>query len=120
MVDAGEDVEQRPRRRRVEADAVGRQRRHAERRRQADERLVVALLVAAKVPLQLDVDAAAAEDADQPIEQAADAVAAAVERGAPGERDQPGVQPSSSSSVSAPSPFGARSFMRVTSRQRFR
>ena len=90
MVDAGEDVEQRPLGRRREADAVGRDRRHAERRRQADERLVVALFVAAEMPLQLDVDAIAAEDADEAIEQAADAVAPAVERGAAGERDEAG------------------------------
>ena len=51
---------------------------------------VVALLVAAEMPLQLDVHAVAAEDADQAIEQAADAVPPAVERGAAGERDQPG------------------------------
>ena len=50
---------------------------------------VVALLVAAEMPLQLDVDAVAAEDADQAIEQAADAVAPAVERRAAGERDEP-------------------------------
>ena len=74
----------------VEADAVGRQRRHAERRGQADERLVVALLVAAEMPLQLDVHAVAAEDADQAIEQAADAVPPAVERRAAGKRDEPG------------------------------
>ena len=42
------------------------------------------------MPLQLDVDAVAAEDADQAIEQAADAVPPAVERGAAGQRDQPG------------------------------
>ena len=74
----------------VEADAVGRQRRHAERVGEADERRVVARLVAAQVPLQLDVDAAAAEDADETIEQAADAVPPRVEHRAPGERDETG------------------------------
>ncbi len=88
MVDAGEDVEQRPLRQRREPDAVGRDDRHVERRREIDERLVVRLFVAAEVPLQLDVHAVAAEQADETIEQAADAVAAAVERRAAGERDE--------------------------------
>ena len=43
-----------------------------------------------QMPLQLDVDAVAAEHADEAIEQAADAVPPAVERRAAGERDQPG------------------------------
>ena len=42
------------------------------------------------MPLQLDVDAVAAEDADEAIEQAADAVPPAVERRAAGQRDEPG------------------------------
>ena len=88
---------------------------------ETDERVVVALFVAPQMALQLDVDAVAAEDADEAIEQAADAVPPAVER-ARGPRARRGraVEPSSSSSVSAPSPFGARSFIRVISRQRFR
>ena len=90
MVDAREDVEQRPLGRRGEADAVGRDRRDAERRRQSDERVVVALFVAPQMPLQLDVHAVAAEDADEAIEQAADAVPAAVERRAAGQRDEAG------------------------------
>ena len=90
MVDAREDVEQRPLGRRGEADAVGGDRRHAERRRQRDERVVVALLVAPKMPLQLDVHAVAAEDADEAIEQAADTVPPAVERRAAGQRDEAG------------------------------
>ena len=90
VVNAGEDVEKRPRGRRREADAVGRERRHAEGRRQADERLGVALLVATEMALQLDVHAVAAEHADEAIEQAADAVPPAVERRAAGQRDEPG------------------------------
>ena len=74
VADAGEDVEQRPILRRGEADAVGREQRHVIRRGQRDERLVVGLLVALQVPLQLDVEAIAAEHADQAIEQPADAV----------------------------------------------
>ena len=53
-----------------------------------DERLVVGFLVAAEVPLQLDVHAVAAEQADEAIHQAPDAAAAAVERRAAGERDE--------------------------------
>ena len=85
----GEHVEERPRRRRREADAVGGDGGHAKRRRQRHERGGVGFFVAPEVPLQLDVDAVAAEDADQAIEQAADAVAPAVERRAAGERDEP-------------------------------
>ena len=71
-----------------EPDAVGRDDRHAECRRQIDERLVVRFFVAAEMPLQLDVHAVAAEQADETIDQAADAVAAAVERRAADERDE--------------------------------
>ena len=88
VVNARDDVEQRPLGRRRKAHAVGRDDRHVERRRQIDERLVVGFLVAAEVPLQLDVDAVAAEQADEAIEQAADAVARRVERRAAGERDE--------------------------------
>ena len=88
MVDAGEHVEQRPIGGRREADAAGRDDRHAKRRRELDERLVVGFFVAAEVALQLDVDAVAAEQADEAIEQAADAVAAArrAPRGRPARR----------------------------------
>ena len=87
-MNTGEHVEERPLGRRRETDAVGGHRRHAERRREADERIVVALFLAAIVALQLDVDAIAPEDADEAIEQPADAVPPAVERAAPGERDE--------------------------------
>ena len=103
-----------------EADAVGRERRHAKRRGQLDERLVVGLLVAAVMPLQLDVHAIAAEQPDEAIEQAADAEAPRSSAARPTSATSPRVVPSSRSSVSAPSPFGARSFMRVISRHRFR
>ena len=89
MVNAREHVEQRPRRRRGKPHAVGRERRHAKRAGQRDQRRVVLLFVAAEMPLQFDVDAVAAEDADEAIEQAADAVAAAIERRAADQRDQP-------------------------------
>ena len=60
-----------------------------------------------------------AEHADDAIDEPADAEPRAVDRGAAAERDQAAAWPSSSSSVSAPSPFGARSFIVVTSRHRF-
>ena len=69
-------------------DAVGSDGGHAERRRERHERGGVGFFVAPEVSLQLEIDAAAAEDADQAIEQAADAVAPAVERRAAGERDE--------------------------------
>ncbi len=90
VMNAGQDVEQRPHRRGVEADAVGHQRRHTEGRRQADERRIVALFVAAEMPLQLDVEPVAAEDADQSIEQPSDTVSLAIERDATGQHDEPG------------------------------
>ncbi len=52
------------------------------------ERLVVRLFVAEQVALQLDADVRGAEHADQPIDQAADAERAAVERGPPDQRHQ--------------------------------
>ena len=72
------------------------------------------------MPLQLDVDLVAAEDADQAIEQPADAVAIGCSSGRPASATSPPTWPSRSSSVSAPSPFGARSFIVVISRQRLR
>jgi len=89
MVNAREDVEQRPLDMRREPHAVGRDRRNAECRREADERLRVALLVAAQMTLQLDVHVGAAEHADEAIEQSAHAVPADVERGAAGQGDEP-------------------------------
>ena len=73
LADRGEDVEERPLFRRREADAAGRDERHAKRLGEADQRLVVVFLIALQVPLQLDVGIAAAERADDAIEQAADA-----------------------------------------------
>ena len=88
VMNARDDIEQRPLGRRRKADAVGRDDRHVERRRELDERLVVRFLVAAEVPLQLDVHAVATEQADEAIHQAADAAAAGVERRAADERDE--------------------------------
>ncbi len=88
MADARQHVEERPRRRMGEADPAGRHHRQVERRRQRDERGVVGFLVAPAVPLQLDVHAVAAEQADERVGEPADAEAAGVERRAPHERHE--------------------------------
>ena len=62
---------------------------HAKRRRQLDERLVVRVFVAPAVALQLDEQLLAAEQADQTVDEAADAVPMPAERRAAGQRDQP-------------------------------
>ena len=58
------------------------------RRGQLAQDLVVPLLLAQEMPLQLDVHLRRAEDADDAIDEAADAESRAVDRGAAGERDQ--------------------------------
>ena len=93
VMDAGEDVEERPLGRRREPHAAGGDDRHVERRREIDERAVVGFLVAAEVALQLDERLLAAEDAHDAIEEAADAVAPRVERHAADERDEPAGEP---------------------------
>ena len=91
MVDARQDVEQRPLGWRGEADAAGGDDRHPERRGHRGKRLVVGFLVAAGMPLQLDVrPEIATEETDEAIEQAADAEAARLERRAAGQRDEAG------------------------------
>jgi hypothetical protein len=74
VLQAREDVVQRTFVGRGEPHAVGGDERHAIRVGQIDERVVVVGFVAIQMPLQLHVDLLAPEDADQPIEQAADAV----------------------------------------------
>ena len=59
-------------------------------RASAGQRTVVGFLVAQQMPLQLDVDAGAAEQTDEPIEQPAHAVAMRVEHRPSGQRDQTG------------------------------
>ena len=84
------------------------------------QRVVVRLLVAKQVALQLEVGVGAAEHADEPIDQAADAEAPAAQHRAPAERDEPrGV---AVDLVERERPFAlrARSFIIVSSRQRFR
>jgi hypothetical protein len=90
VADAGEHVEERPLVGAAEPDAVGGDNRHVKRGRQLDERLEVGLLVAEQVTLQLDVDVRAAEESDEPIDQAADTKLPAGERLAPDERHEAG------------------------------
>ena len=58
-----------------------------------DQRVVVVFLIAPEMPLQLDVDVAAAEEADESIEQPADAVALGQQQRSPGQRDEAGREP---------------------------
>ena len=88
VADAGEDVVQRTIGRFGEAHPVGGNHRHVKRGGQLLQDLVVPLLLAQEMPLQLDVHLRRAEDADDAVDEAADAVTAAVDRGAAGERDQ--------------------------------
>ena len=64
--------------------------RHAKRLGEADQRVVVVFLIALQVPLQLDVGIAAAEHADDAIEQAADAEALGAQQRAAGHGDEAG------------------------------
>ena len=74
MVEAREDIEERTVLGRGEPHAAGGDDRHVIGAGEIDERLVVRFLVAQQMPLQFDVDVRPAEQADQPIEQAADAM----------------------------------------------
>ena len=59
------------------------------RGREIAQRVIVGLLVAQQVPLQLDADVRRAEDPDETIDEAADAVARSADDGAAGQRDEP-------------------------------
>ena len=88
MVHARQHIEQRPIRRLGETDAVGGDDGDVERMRQLRQRDVVRFLIPQEMPLQLDEHLAAAEQAHEPIEQAAHPVAACVEQRTPGQRHQ--------------------------------
>jgi hypothetical protein len=89
VADAREDVVQRTIGRLGEAHAVGGHDRNVERGGERQQRCVVRFLVAPEMPLQLDADALAPEDAHEPIDESADAVPRAVQRLASRERDEP-------------------------------
>ena len=90
LANRGQHVEQRPLLGRGKADAAGGEQRHAKRLGQTHQRVVVVFLIALQVALQLDVGIAAAEDADDAIEQAADAEALGAEQRAAGHGDEAG------------------------------
>ena len=89
-MDAGEHVEERALPGRREPHAVGGDHRHAKGAGQLGQRLVVAFLVAEQMALQLHAHVVAAEQADETIEQAADAVTPRVEHRPAGQRDETG------------------------------
>ena len=88
VIEAREDVVQRPLVWRGETYAVGDDERHAIRRGQIRQGLVVDRLVAIEMPLQFHVDVVAAEDPDQPIEQPAHPVLPRMQQLPPGKRHQ--------------------------------
>jgi hypothetical protein len=90
VADAGEDVIQRTVDRLGETHPVGGDDRHVIRGGQIAQRVVVGFLVAQEVPLQLEIRAPAAEHADEPIDEAADAEPRAAQHRAPTERDEAG------------------------------
>ena len=79
-MEASEDVVQGAFIGRGKPHAAGGEDRHAIGRGQIDQRLVVDFLRAIQVPGDRDIDVRAAEGADQPIEQPADAVLPRVEQ----------------------------------------
>ena len=87
-MEAGEDVVQRTLVGRGKPHAAGGDDGHAIRGGQIDERLVVDFLRAIQMPRDRDIDVRAAEGADQPIEQPADAVLPRVEQRLPRQRHQ--------------------------------
>ena len=90
MAHAGEDVEERAVVGRGKPYTVGGHHRDSKRARQASQRHQVRFFVAQQVPLQLDVDVGAPEQADETVEQPADAVAMRVEQRPPGQCNETG------------------------------
>jgi hypothetical protein len=90
VVDAGQDVVQRPRVGSRKADATRGHHRHPEGRAQIDERCQVGLIVPAEMTLELDPQIVATEHPDQSIDQSADTVTSRLECLASDERDQAG------------------------------
>jgi hypothetical protein len=88
------------------------------RRRQVAQHAVGGFFFAEEVALKLQAHVLAPEHAHQPVHQAAHAVPAGHERFPAGDGDEAGGA-AVVRKFSAPSPFGAPSFMRVSRRQRF-
>ena len=90
VADAGEDVVERAIGGFGEAHAVGREDRHVEGGGEIAQRVIVGFLVAEEMALELEIGAGAPEDADQAIDESADAERRAAQHGAAAERDEPG------------------------------
>ena len=71
-----------------ESHAVGGDNRHVKRRRKIDQPLIVDVFIAQQMTLNFDVDIAAAEQANQRINHAADAVSLGCEQIAAGKRHE--------------------------------
>jgi hypothetical protein len=90
---AREDVIERTGLRRREPHAARRHDRHAKRRGEIEQRLQIALLVAAEVTLHFHPDLPPPEDPDEAIDQPADAVPFGLQHLPSRERDEPGGLP---------------------------
>ena len=108
MPHAREHVEERALGRRGTPDVVGRDNRHAKPARQLGQRRVLTFLIAQEMTLQLDAHVAAAEQADQPIEQSTDAMMSRIEHGPAGQRDEPGGEAVELLERERPFPLSAR------------
>jgi hypothetical protein len=93
MTHAREHVEQRSIGRFRKADVVGGNHRNAVGLRKRVERCIGGLLVAQQMTLQLDIHVAPPEQADQPVEQAAESMVAGIEQRTPAERNETGCGP---------------------------
>jgi hypothetical protein len=88
VADAGQDVVERTIGRLREADAIRTDEGNMKSGREIEQPMVVCLFVAPEMALELDVHVLAPEDADETIDQAADAVPRARKRLAADERDE--------------------------------
>ena len=88
VADAREHIEERPLDGFGEADAVGRDERHMEGRREIAQHAVGGLLLAQEMPLQFQAHVRAPEHAHQAVHQAAHAVPAGHQRLAADDRDE--------------------------------
>ena len=122
---AGEDIEDLALVRRGIADAVGGQQRQTKAFRKRDRLLIDRFFFAIVVPLQFDVDIVRGRRCSISRSSVRAAIVfqewleSSGPHSPPVRQIRPRAYAASSSSVIAPSPLGARSFMRVISRQRF-
>ena len=120
LADRREHVEERPLVGRGESHAAGGDHRHAERLGQPDEHVVVVFLIAPQMPLELDVQVRSRPKMPTSVSSSPPTPKrSAWSNGRPASAMRPSTWPSRSASESAPSPFGARSFIVVIRRHRF-